>query len=100
MRDPVVLSSELLKKVGCAKFYRAVLNRLKRTGSVRNFTVPGFELIEKIGIRRRAVPARRRPTECIFMKKDGERAVLFSFLRCMPYFFLYIFGRNMLQFSP
>ena len=46
---------------------------LKVGGSVQISTVLSSELIEKIGIRRRAVPARRRTTECIFMKKDGEK---------------------------
>lgn len=48
MRDPVVLSSELLKKEGCAKFYRAVLS-CKEAGTVWGAVVLSSELIEKGG---------------------------------------------------
>ena len=60
MRASVVFSSELLKRAGLWKVLLcAVLNRLKRAGSIGNFIAPGFEPIEKIGIRRRAAPNNR-----------------------------------------
>ena len=90
MWGAVVLSSEPIEKDGTVESSTVRSSELlKRAGSIGNFTVPDSELIEEIGIRRRAGTARRRTTECIFMKKDGERAVLFSFLRCMPYFSLH-----------
>ena len=61
-----------------------------------NFIVRGSELIKKIGIRRRAAPHNR----VHFYEKGQRKSRSFFIFAVYAVFFLYIFGRNMLQFPP